>query len=370
MRTSRRVWAAWLLAGCTAAVVDPLPDAGVNDAGVSIALLTSGAERLNEAVCRYRTRCNGLNMEMSTCLEALAHEPSTFGMAEAIIDSVSAGRIEFVEARFGDCVRAAANSPCFPLLENPLDNAACEAAFVGLVQEDDRCTTDFACEGGLSCVASPMDGVCAGRCERPLDNSCERPTDCDVGTVCQLGECIRANAGGGLDEPCGSYVECALGLQCVQVSPLDFRCRPLGGIGVACQLDAGIQCQNGLSCVTQAGQQVGRCRPYVVRGDVCVDTFQCGGETSSLVCDPLSGLCIDRPSYGPCLHVAGMSVCNPLDAYCDLTRVPPECVPLGRVGDRCRNDIECGPRDANVSCLRDAQGVGRCTLVERVRCVP
>lgn len=370
MRANGIVWAAMLVGGCTAVVVDPLPDAGVTDAGVSIALLNSGATRLSEAICEYRTRCNGLALDMQTCLEALANEPSTFGSPEAMVDSVSAGRVAFVESQFGECVRAAANLPCFPLRADPLDIDACHAAFIGLVQEEDRCTTDFACENGLSCVPQLFSGVCAGRCERPIDNTCTRQGDCEIGTICQLGACIRANAGGGLDDPCGSYVECALGLQCVQISTLDFRCRPLGGDGVACRLDAGIQCRNGLSCVTAAGQQVGRCRPFAIRGDVCVDTFQCGGAESSLICEPLSGLCIDRPSYGPCLFAGGMAVCNPLDAYCDITRVPPECVPLSRVGDWCREDIECGPRHENVSCLRDPHGVDRCTLVERVRCLP
>lgn len=356
--------AALLAYGC-AAVVDSAPDAGVNDAGVSIGFLTSGAAQLSDAICDYRVRCNGVALERADCLAALSNGPSSFDQPDAIVAAVRAGKVVLNLDQFDDCLRAASALPCFPFQADPLNIEACRAALIGVTKAGEPCTTDFACEDNGSCVATPVDGVCAGRCQARGAAGCVSQSDCDVGEICQLGDCIRANAGAGLDEACGSFVECALGLECVQVNPIDFRCKPLGGDGETCRLDAGIQCRQGLSCVVAAGQREGRCLPFVGRGDTCLETFQCGGPQSPLACDPLSGLCVERPSAGPCLFAGSVAICHPLDAFCDLTRVPPACVRLGQPGDLCRSDVECGPRGENVACVN-----GRCELIDRVDCVP
>lgn len=356
--------AALMSFGCSA-VDDSVPDAGLTDAGVSIGFLTDGASQLSNAICDYRIRCNGVALERADCQAALSNGTSSFNQPDAIVEAVRAGTVVLNLDQLDDCLQAASALPCFPFREDPLDIDACRAALIGVVPSGEPCTTDFACEDSASCVATPVEGVCAGRCQSLSGTDCVEQRDCAIGEVCQLGTCIRANAGAGLDEPCGSYVECALGLECVQVNPIDFRCKPLGGDGETCRLEAGIQCRQGLSCVVAAGQREGRCLPLVGRGDTCLETFQCGGPQSPLACDPVSGLCVERPSVGPCLMVNDIGLCQPFDAFCDLTRVPPACVSLGQPGDFCRADVECGPRGENVACL-----AGRCAIIERVECVP
>lgn len=365
---SARLWlavGAALVAGGCSSSDDSTPDSGLTDAGVSIGFLTSGSSQLSEAICDYRVRCNGVSLERDDCLAALSNGASSFNQPDALVEAVRVGAVTLDLDQFDECLRTASALPCFPFLANPLDIDACRAAFIGARQSGESCTTDFACADGGLCVATPVDGVCAGRCQPPSRSDCVDQSDCDIGETCQFGRCIRSNAGAGLDEPCGSYVECALGLECVQINTIDFRCKPLGGDGAPCRLDAGIQCQQGLSCVVAAGEREGRCLPFVGRGDTCLETFQCGGPLSPLACDPISGLCVERPSAGPCLFAGGVAICHPLDAFCDLTRVPPACVNLGQPGDLCRSDVECGPRGENVACL-----AGRCALIQRVECVP
>lgn len=338
--------------------------------GVSQRLLANGVEEIETAVCRYRTRCNGVVLSMNDCLSALQVGPSTFGSADALVSSVDAGLVEFDETHYDDCLYDTSNLSCFPLSGRPLDVPACRRAFVGLVASGGRCTTDFACADGGVCVLRSTGGACEGECVSSSARACSGPLDCRAGELCQLGSCIPVNAGARLDEPCGGFVACAAGLQCVRRAGFDYRCRPLGAQGQLCRVDGRNGCDEGLMCVAQAGTVQGQCLPLARAGDSCLETWACGGPQSGLYCDALSGVCVERPGYGECTFVGTKAYCARDDLYCDLSRVPPACVPLRNVGEPCRVDSECGPAGENVACVRGLDGLERCALIERIECMP
>lgn len=163
--------------------------------------------------------------------------------------------------------------------------------------------------------------------------ACEQNRDCPAGQVC------------GCDSFCFTPSQCRTDSQCCSdESCIDGLCLPM----FECEGDD--DCNNGevcnsCACFPRSCSGDGDCADdELCEGGICLDADlpPCGGCTSTLVCDPLSGLCLIPPTScqdqscqsGEILVINGVEehlgpVCDGR-ATCSCTR--PRGIPPGRIG--------------------------------------
>lgn len=396
MRTLVRIWTIGLCAtavACGGGPISPdagIPDAGVPDAGdldagdldagttdggdldagttdggvVTGSFVQDGAARLTASLCAFAARCRFVASEGS-CLANPALLPPDFGSPAGIVDGALRGEIVIDDAAADRCIEDVRVLPCTATRTSPIQIAQCETAFRGVVQVGGRCATDLACASGAQCLASFVGGSCIGVCDVVGPSQCVRDADCPTTHACIAGGCQPRSIGAGtLGEQCGSLTPCNPGLACVQSSPTIFRCEEAPGIGGPCSIRGGDPCGTGFVCAVGTnvalGPQFGTCVPARGLGETCVTPFECGGFFSNLICN--GGICVNRPTTGPCFFFGPFDVCDPAFAFCDGTVSPPQCRPrtAGTVG--CFSDLDCGAasgrRCIGGACLADSGACG------------
>ncbi len=192
------------------------------------------------------------------------------------------------------------------------------------------CADDEACAPGEYCNAS-------GSCQ--VISACFTNDDCETGSICDVysdpAECIASNA-------CTQDAHCDIGMICN-----NGECR-LGCRDTAdCDLEDRQVCINGF-CVQ------GKCENslYCDFGRVCItETHECEQPTEPYCysgCDPICSVCV--PGDSPCIDPANIcSDSDPIHTYCWVACDPAadtcpsgyQCVPTTFSWAVCNTDLDC-----------------------------
>jgi len=303
---------------------------GCGDDSVSLEEFFAEGEAIG---CNFQVEC-GLLPDVQTCR---AQASTDDDLAEAQ-NAVDGGRVSFDGAVAQECLDAlrgqiSCNVGEFGGFGTP---EACDDVVTGLVELGGECFDDDECAGDAAC------------------NGANTGSSCSAGTCVQTDpEPARVGAGG----DCGEAL-CQDGLFCLREG-LDATCTELAGEGEECQ---GLgSCVDGFACDAPFGIGVGSCIDPAARGEQCdqeLGFVAC--ELLTDVCDPVSGVCIERPEPG--------DTCNPDSdlcieyAFCNNEGV---CEQNPGEGDFCSADF--GAPD----CLGDLDCIdGECTADDDPVCLP
>ncbi|MCX4247699.1 hypothetical protein [Paraliomyxa miuraensis] len=158
-------------------------------------------------------------------------------------------------------------------------------------------------------------------------------TQCAAGLMCIAGQCRdpQLTAAGGEDEPCDIDDWCEDDLACV-----DAQCQRLPGPGELC-LEG--RCQDGAKCVDD------RCATLPGPGQPCLNDACQSGSRCETNANTGERICMSLASVGePCM---GHGEC--VSGNCPAG----SCQPPAQSGDRCSQNLPCGPG------LRCQQGICR-----------
>lgn len=172
--------------------------------------------------------------------------------------SVAAGRMEFDEAAFDDCLQTFASQPCADYLST---SPVCDEMFVPKVEAGGACTSELECKTGACEV--PL-GAAEGKCveEKPPSQAgggCAGTGDCAEELYCEFGKCTATKA---LGESCSADEQCR-SRQCVGEHQGNGKCGKIcegGGSGPG-TVDAALEAIGGPAVLAQCGWISKCCTP-------------------------------------------------------------------------------------------------------------
>lgn len=327
-------------------------DAGTGDGDVPIEELPRA---WSESLCSVVDECIGpladLFLGETDCVTTFQYgfEDGALADLEAAID---AGRVVYDPGKAGDCLAAIEAAGC-DALDNPQPDI-CAEAIEGTVEVGGDCSLGFECVGHAFCDRSA--GTCPGTCTdpRPAGGDCGDDAHCRAGLVCseETSRCVApSGAGAGCEQ---GEPPCRSGLVCIgadEEAGTPGTCRTLDEVlvaaeGESCDLEGGVWCQEGLSCVVTSASLAGvtlECRSEVGSGgscfvglpDQCPAGEYCAGHNLTLGMP--EGDCEPLPSAGdPCADAFLGPRCE-ADHVC----VSDVCRPLQRNGEGCMADVQC-----------------------------
>lgn len=288
------------------------------------------------AYCATSVRC--LQMSDQAFCESLYTELTgavSFDSVGAAVAAVQAGKATYDSDAAGTCVAAIGAATCTAFSGSINDLNGCALVFTGTVADGDDCIADQECVPSSYCAqdvnAFGLE-TCGGICTAVASGQCRDSSQCAQGMACdpQSNQCVQPVPPGTTGNACGTGGTCASGLSCdfTQVPPV---CEPSLAAGQACS--STVSCADGLLCVPDDSGSGSTCLAPVTLGEPCQALYQCGGEVSSMVCDPASMTCVPRPQTGPC---AGGILCDILTSHCDLSAPGgATCEPYGTAGEPC-----------------------------------
>ena len=292
------------------------------------------------AVCEHDLKCyrgdSSSFGDPETCA-SLAKAPPAFGQLwfpVAVLMSlpadVDAGRVKVDLSKVTDCTNAIIALECNDTSLSGISEyklPLCFAAFEGTVAAGGPCTEHFECSGTTTGCFSPTSFSSGPSCDPgncgEFGVGCDYDYQCAAGMVCVQAKCVAPNPPAGANgAPCGEDRSCQTGLWCLgadagacQALAVDAgdHCDDYYGCAgnLSCDLDASIcvplaglnescvsnWCTSPLLCVPEDGVDGGIswvCMNSASKGQPCMETYQCGGQTALTVCDPDSHVCVDR----------------------------------------------------------------------------
>lgn len=301
-------------------------------------------------ICRLWQRCFGsplfrlLFTDLDGCEDLSANWLENLD-GPLIEQLIARGSIRYQASEERACLQAIEQGECILIFDSgrltrmPLP-PACRSLFQGSKQENESCVLTLECGAGMYCRSTR--GGC-GRCTAyaKRDESCMERA-CEPGLVCQPdGKCgvpaeVGEMCGGATNRVCGfpAYCDGARG----DTPGICFVPRFELEEGMACGLEEGLLCKEGLSCVfespgsAQCVRPVGSgqdCRPAVP--DMCPVGEYCQTDSS------FSGRCMPLPGEGqPCQRTAAGEICGR-----GLMCLSGTCIRLKGNGMPCTLSEEC-----------------------------
>lgn len=352
-----------LLPACSFAPIFNFPtDAGRPDGGVQTTqdsgmpvdaglTPTEACGALNGRRCDYLARCGLIDPDVMALMQCERFFEATWCGQLTWPRHVAAGALKYDPSRAEACAEAFTTQACGEWETLP---DSCTRFLIPRVPLGGDCYDGFAeCTDGV-CRGSSCPRTCQPRAL--LDDPCSADGDCRSGLYCKLspfmptvGQCAAFGTNG---TACESDKQCLEGLQC-----LSQQCRVLPLPGNPC-VDG--QCSEGGFC--EGGADAGACLARKQEGATCA-ADQCA---SSLVCDPIRGVCVKvQLSSGDLCSLAQQcpmgEVC--LGASASSGGV---CHAPHTEGESCESHLDCEghlacqPVDGGMACLRRAEAGGRC----------
>jgi hypothetical protein len=295
-----------------------------------------------------------------------------FNSVAAIVAAARASKARYDGAAAKTCLDAIGALACGDISNAPAVLAdACQAVFMGMLADGERCISDLECGAHSFCSTPPTSSPCDGTCTAagPL---CNADRQCPSGQACSFatststssGSCVALVPPGAAGQPCGTNARCQADLTC---NPQN-TCVAFPQAGASCDPNSGVPfppCEYGLVCAHSADMLTMTCMEPAMKGASCQASDQCGGMFSSLSCDVTQHHCVDWAIDGPC------SAGCPYTAYCDQSSSPPTCKADLPPGSACQQGgDECGMLGFDCRSPDQSAIMGTCTSLTPPTCTP
>jgi hypothetical protein len=313
------------------------------------------------AYCDLFARCAPIYSDILFSLEdcdVLFEERARQGGWSDIEQAVDDGRVTYSGKTAADCIKAIdgiADDECASVNDRPIP--ACEDMMKGSLAAGEECDMDEECAEGI-CNTNDM---CPGECAplRPMGQPCQEDGDCATTLVCS--EVTRLCAVPGAEgAACGGGIEaqCDGGLACIGEDSMEMQtgtCRPfseieLAGVNETCNLDEGLLCESGLSCVVVSlDGPAFECRAIPASGGTCGIGFPencpkgqyCPVTAAEILLGDLEANCTDLPADGEACAARPIDFLPACAAYTRCNAATSMCMELRDLGESCTSPDQC-----------------------------
>jgi hypothetical protein len=310
------------------------------------------------AYCDLIARCAPIYSDILFSLEdcdVLLEERARQGGWNELEQAVDDGRVTYDGKSAEHCMDAIATVECTDVNVRPVE--ACEDMLKGSVAAGGECDIDEECAEGI-CDTNMM---CPGECAplRPAGEECQEDGECASGLVCSelTRLCVQPGAEG---EACGGGIEpqCDGGLACIGGDSMEMQtgtCRPFEEIELAsanetCNLDTGLLCESGLSCVVVSlDGPAFECRPIPNSGGTCGIGFPencpkgqyCPLTAAEVLLGVLESSCTTLPADGQACAQRPIDFLPTCAAYTRCNAATSMCMELRDLGESCTSPNQC-----------------------------
>lgn len=208
-------------------------------------------------------------------------------MAASVQAAVTAGRRTYSQANADACIAWVQGASCAEY-DYETWTPACDAVFVGQVQNGNSCSDDTECANGYCVFGSTCPGTCTAF--KATNATCSAEEQCGPGKACfQNTTCQPLTPVGGDGQACSNGApECALGYFCN-----GSTCTAKLSAGATCDPVAWGQCAAGLECI-DVGAGAFKCTAFVGQGASCAAApcgfgLHCAASTKTCVAWPVVG---------------------------------------------------------------------------------